>query len=59
MDFGDLSEYGLAQPESGVFTAVRTQSKVPAIVDAAVIEAIKEGRIEVVAAVAALRLGRR
>ena len=32
---------------------MRTQSKVPAIVDAAVVEAIKEGRIEVVAAVAA------
>jgi cation diffusion facilitator CzcD-associated flavoprotein CzcO len=53
MDFGDLSEYGLAQPETGVFTAVRTQNKVPAIVDADVVEAIKEGRIEVVAAVAA------
>jgi cation diffusion facilitator CzcD-associated flavoprotein CzcO len=54
MDFGDLSEYGLAQPETGVFTAVRTQDKVPAIVDAGVVEAIKEGRIEVVAAVTAL-----
>ncbi len=54
MDLGDLSEYGLRQPEMGVFTAVRTQGKVPAIVDGGVIEAIKEGRIEVVAAVAAL-----
>jgi cation diffusion facilitator CzcD-associated flavoprotein CzcO len=54
MDFGDLTEYGLPQPETGVFTAVRTQGKVPAIVDAEVVEAIKEGRIEVVAAVAAL-----
>jgi cation diffusion facilitator CzcD-associated flavoprotein CzcO len=54
MDFGDLSEYGLAEPEMGVFTGVREHDKVPAIVDAEVVEAIKEGRIEVVAAVAAL-----
>jgi cation diffusion facilitator CzcD-associated flavoprotein CzcO len=54
MDFGDLTEYGLPQPETGVFTAVRTQGKVPAIVDGEVVEAIKEGRIEVVGAVAAL-----
>ncbi|HEY6654138.1 MAG TPA: NAD(P)/FAD-dependent oxidoreductase [Solirubrobacterales bacterium] len=54
MDFGDLAEYGLPRPETGVFTDVRTRGKVPAIVDAEVIEAIKEGRIEVVAAVASL-----
>jgi cation diffusion facilitator CzcD-associated flavoprotein CzcO len=54
MDFGDLSEYGLPQPETGVFADVRTRGKVPAIVDGEVIEAIKEGRIEVVAAVSAL-----
>jgi cation diffusion facilitator CzcD-associated flavoprotein CzcO len=54
MDLGDLTEYGLPQPETGVFTAARTHGKVPAIVDAEVIEAIKEGRIEVVAAVAGL-----
>ena len=53
MDYGDLSEYGLRQPETGVFAAVRSQGKVPAIVDAEVVEAIKERRIEVVAAVAA------
>jgi hypothetical protein len=54
MDIGDLSQYGLSRPETGVFARVRTQDKVPAIVDAEVIEAIKGGRIEVVAAVAAL-----
>jgi cation diffusion facilitator CzcD-associated flavoprotein CzcO len=54
MDLGDLSEYGLPQPETGVFTAVRTEGKVPAIVDGGVIEAIKDGLIEVVPAVAAL-----
>jgi NADPH-dependent 2,4-dienoyl-CoA reductase/sulfur reductase-like enzyme len=54
MDFGDLSEYGLPRPETGVFTGVRTQGKVPSIVDGEVVEAIKEGRIEVVASVASL-----
>jgi cation diffusion facilitator CzcD-associated flavoprotein CzcO len=54
MDFGDLSEYGLPPAETGVFTAVRAEGKVPAIVDADVVDAIKEGRIEVVPAVAAL-----
>ena len=54
MDFGDLSEYGLQRPETGVFADLHTRGKVPSIVDAEVVEAIKEGRIEVVAAVAAL-----
>jgi cation diffusion facilitator CzcD-associated flavoprotein CzcO len=54
MDFGDLTEYGLPEPETGLFADVRTRGKVPAIVDGEVIEAIKAGRIEVVAAVAAL-----
>jgi NADPH-dependent 2,4-dienoyl-CoA reductase/sulfur reductase-like enzyme len=54
MDFGDLTEYGLPWPETGLFAAVRSQGKVPAIVDGAVVEAIKAGRIEVVAAVTAL-----
>jgi cation diffusion facilitator CzcD-associated flavoprotein CzcO len=57
MDFGDLSEYGLPEPETGLFAAVRTKGKVPAIVDGEVIEAIKAGRIEVVAALAALDAG--
>ena len=54
MDFGDLSEYGLRPAETGVFTAVRAEGKVPAIVDAEVVEAIKERRIEVVPALVAL-----
>ena len=54
MDFGDLAEYGLPFPETGLFADLRTRGKVPAIVDGAVVEAIKEGRIEVVAAVASL-----
>lgn len=54
MDLGDMTEYGLAAPERGVFSDVRMRGKVPAIVDAEVIEAIKEGRIEVVSAVESL-----
>jgi NADPH-dependent 2,4-dienoyl-CoA reductase/sulfur reductase-like enzyme len=54
MDLGDLSQYGLPQPETGVFTDVRARDKVPSIVDEGVIEAIKEGRVQVVAAVAEL-----
>jgi cation diffusion facilitator CzcD-associated flavoprotein CzcO len=54
MDFGDLSEYGLPAPEDGVFTRARRDGRAPAIVDAEVIEAIKDGRIEVVAAVDSL-----
>jgi cation diffusion facilitator CzcD-associated flavoprotein CzcO len=54
MDLGDLTEYGLPAPERGVFTDVRARGKVPSIVDAEVIEAIKDGRIEVVAALESL-----
>jgi cation diffusion facilitator CzcD-associated flavoprotein CzcO len=54
MDVGDLTEYGLPVPERGVFADVRERGKVPAIVDAGVIEAIKDGRIEIVAAVDSL-----
>lgn len=54
MDVGDMTEYGLPAPEQGVFTDVRRRGKVPAIVDAEVIEAIKDGRIEIVAAVESL-----
>jgi cation diffusion facilitator CzcD-associated flavoprotein CzcO len=54
MDLGDLTEYGLSVPERGVFSDVRTRGKVPAIVDAEVIEAIKDGRVKVVAAVESL-----
>jgi cation diffusion facilitator CzcD-associated flavoprotein CzcO len=54
MDIGDLTEYGLPVPDRGVFADVRRRGKVPALVDAEVIEAIKEGQIEVVAAVESL-----
>jgi cation diffusion facilitator CzcD-associated flavoprotein CzcO len=54
MDLGDLTDYGLPAPEQGVFSEVRSREKVPAIVEAEVIEAIKDGRIAVVAAVESL-----
>lgn len=54
MDIGDLTEYGLAQPATGVFADTRGRGKVPAIVHTDVIEAIKDRRIKVVAGVAAL-----
>lgn len=54
MDLGDMTEYGLPAPEREVFADLRMRGKVPAIVDAEVIEAIKDGRIEVVAAVESL-----
>ena len=54
MDLGDLSEFGLPVPREGLFARFRREGKVPAIVDKEVIEAIKEGRIEIVGAVANL-----
>ncbi|HEY7266973.1 MAG TPA: NAD(P)/FAD-dependent oxidoreductase [Solirubrobacterales bacterium] len=57
LDVGDLTEYGLERPETGVFAGVRERGKVPAIVDGEVIDSIKEGRIEVVAAVSSLAPG--
>jgi cation diffusion facilitator CzcD-associated flavoprotein CzcO len=54
MDLGDLSEYGLPVPDEGVFARLRRTGAVPAIVDREVIDAIKDGRIEVVRGVEAL-----
>jgi cation diffusion facilitator CzcD-associated flavoprotein CzcO len=51
---GDLSRWGLVPPEEGIFSRNRREGKAPAIVDKEVIEAIKNGRIEVVAAVESL-----
>jgi cation diffusion facilitator CzcD-associated flavoprotein CzcO len=54
VDLGDLAEFGLPVPEEGLFSRLHRDGKVPAVVDKEVIEAIKEGRIEVVSAVADL-----
>jgi cation diffusion facilitator CzcD-associated flavoprotein CzcO len=48
MDVGDLTEYGLPVPEEGVMSRLKRLGVAPAIVDKEVIEAIKDGRIEVV-----------
>jgi cation diffusion facilitator CzcD-associated flavoprotein CzcO len=50
-EVGDLTEYGLPEPEEGVFTRLRRLGVAPAIVDHDVIEAIKERRIEIVGGV--------
>ena len=54
MDFGDLSEFGLPVPEEGVFTRARRLGMAPSIVDKEVVEAIRDGSIEVVRAVESL-----
>jgi lysine/ornithine N-monooxygenase len=54
MDLGDLTEYGLPVPEEGLFSRLYRLGVAPAIVDKEVIEAIKEGRIEVVRGVESL-----
>jgi hypothetical protein len=53
-DFGDLSAYGLPVPEEGLMTRFRRDGTVPSIVDKDVIEAVKEGNVEVVGAVESL-----
>ena len=53
-ELGDLTEYGLPEPEEGVFSRLLRLGVAPAIIDKDVIEAIKEGRIEIVAGVEAL-----
>jgi putative flavoprotein involved in K+ transport len=54
IEFGDLTAYGLPQPEEGMFSRLRRLQVAPAIVDKVVIEAIKDGRIEIVGGVESL-----
>jgi cation diffusion facilitator CzcD-associated flavoprotein CzcO len=51
---GDLSEFGLAEPEEGVVSRLKRLGVAPAIVDREVLGAIRERRIEIVAAVEAI-----
>ena len=53
-DFGDLSPYGLPVPEAGLMTRFWRDGTVPSIVDKEVIEAVKQGTVEVVGAVESL-----
>ena len=48
---GDLSEFGLPAPEEGVFSRLKRLHVAPMIVDAEVLQAIRERRIEIVGAV--------
>ena len=50
-NLGDLTEFGLPIPELGVMARVKRFDQVPALVDMDVIDAIKDGSIEVVATV--------
>src|SRR5919108_20273 len=50
-EIGDLTAYGLPAPEEGVFSRLKRLGVAPAIVDKETIEAIKDGRIEIVAGV--------
>jgi cation diffusion facilitator CzcD-associated flavoprotein CzcO len=53
-EIGDLSEYGLPEPEEGIFSRLLRLGVAPAIVDKEVIEAIKQRRIEIVGGVESL-----
>ena len=53
-EIGDLTEFGLPEPDEGVFSRLLRLGVAPAIVDKVVIEAIKQRRIEIVAAVESL-----
>jgi len=48
---GDLSAYGLVPPAEGSISRSRREGKAPAILDKPVIDAIRQRRIEIVAAV--------
>ena len=50
-NLGDLAEFGLPIPREGTFTRVKLHDQVPALVDMDVIDAIRDGSIEVVATV--------
>ena len=53
-EIGDLTEYGLPVPEEGTFSRLHRLGVAPAIIDKAVIEAIGDRRIEIVAGVESL-----
>ena len=51
---GDLGKYGLPVPEEGLFSRMARLGVAPAVVDKEVIQAIKDGRIQIVACVESL-----
>lgn len=52
--FGDLAEFGLPRPEEGPFARAHRLHTAPAVVDVDVIDAVRDGSVKAVAAVAAL-----
>jgi putative flavoprotein involved in K+ transport len=56
-ELGDLTPYGLPIPEEGAMSRLRRLGVAPTIVDREWVDAIKDGRIEVVAGVASLDEG--
>ncbi|WP_231120050.1 flavin-containing monooxygenase [Mycobacterium colombiense] len=52
--FGDLKEFGLPLPEEGPFARAHRLHAAPTVIDPEVIDAVREGSIEVVGAVRAL-----
>jgi cation diffusion facilitator CzcD-associated flavoprotein CzcO len=51
---GDLSPFGLPEPEEGVVSRLKRLGVAPAIIDREVIDAVRDGRIEIVAGVESL-----
>jgi len=51
---GDLTAVGLPEPDEGVVSRLKRLGVAPAIIDHEVIDAVKDGRIEIVAAVESL-----
>jgi putative flavoprotein involved in K+ transport len=54
LSIGDLSAHGLVAPKEGLMTRSHREVKAPAILDKPVIDAIKQRRIEITAAVDSL-----
>jgi putative flavoprotein involved in K+ transport len=54
LTIGDLSAQGLVPPKEGIMSRVHREGKAPAILDKPVIDAIKQRRIEIIAAVDSL-----
>jgi cation diffusion facilitator CzcD-associated flavoprotein CzcO len=53
LTIGDLSAYGLVPPREGIMSRSHRDGKAPAILDKPIIDAIRQRRIEIVAAVEA------
>jgi cation diffusion facilitator CzcD-associated flavoprotein CzcO len=51
---GDLAPWGLTLPQEGTFAALRRDDSQPTVIDPDVIEAIKGGRIKIVAGVSSV-----